>query len=100
MDFFEMDFSKLFLNKHGKTVFEDITNKIKQEKMSECNLEYISIVFKIAFLDFFGLDKLAMQKLIDSIYVDKQIDVKNILLHHRKSISIIKMYLQSTTDTC
>ena len=93
-----MDFSKLFLDKHGKVIFEEVTNKINEEKTEECNLEYISIVFKIAFLDFFGLDKTSIQKLINSIYNDKTINIENILSLHMVSVETIKKYLQFTMD--
>ena len=39
-----------------------------------------------------------MQKLIEKIYPDIKIDVKEILLLHKESISIIKKYLQNTMD--
>ena len=55
MDFFDMNFSTLFLDKHGKEIFEKISKQITQEKIDICDNNYIEIVFKIAFLDFFGL---------------------------------------------
>lgn len=55
MDFFDMKFSTLFLEKHGKEEFENISKQIIQEKqlITDNSDNYIEVVFKIAFLDFF-----------------------------------------------
>lgn len=55
MDFFDLNFSVLFLEKHGKLVFEDIKTQIMQEN-SVCYNDnyYIEVIFKIAFFDFLG----------------------------------------------
>jgi len=98
MDFFDMDFSKLFLNKHGKEIFNYISDTIKNEASTNTTQAYINIIFKLALLDFLGLDKLSIQKLIDNIYPDKKTDIKELLLLHKKSISIIKKHLQNTMD--
>lgn len=98
MDFFEMDFSKLFLEKHGKKIFDDIVDKIKIENNNTCDLEYVSIVFKIAFLDFFKLKDSDIQSLINDIYTNQQINVNRILIIHNESISIIKNYLKDTIE--
>ena len=52
MDFFDMDFSKLFLDKHCKEIFDYISNTIKVEASNDDSF-YISIVFKIAFWEFY-----------------------------------------------
>ena len=87
-----------YLDKHGKEIFDYISNTIKVEAPSNDDSFYISIVFKIEFLDFFGLNELGMQKKKKKIYPDIKIDVKEILLLHKESISIIKKYLQNTMD--
>lgn len=48
MDFFDMNFSTLFLEKHGKLVFKDIEKHIIQESSICYNHEYIEVIFKIA----------------------------------------------------
>lgn len=96
-DFFSLDFSELFLNKHGEKIYTNICNMIKNE-FNNCNNEYISIVFKVAFLCFFGLDKQGSQKLINDYYPGKNINVSEILLNHNNSISEIKKYLQNTME--
>lgn len=98
MDFFRMDFSKLFLNKHGKEIFDSICNKINEEKGSECTDEYISGVFKIAFLSFFGFTEEQSQRLLDDIDKNNKINVKEVFSIQSKSISIIKEYLESNID--
>lgn len=98
MDFFSMDFSKLFLNKHGKEVFDDISNKIKEDRGCECSDEYISGVFKVAFLSFFGFTEEQAQKLVDDIEINNKINVKEVFSIQSKSISIIKEYLESNID--
>lgn len=98
MDFFSMDFSKLFLNKHGKEIFDDISNKIKEERGCECSDEYISSVFKIAFLSFFGFTEEQVQKLLDDIDKNNKINVKEVFTIQSNSISIITEYLESNID--
>lgn len=98
MDFFSMDFSKLFLDKHGKEIFDDISNKIKEERGCECTEEYISIVFKIAFLSFFGFNEVQAQKLLDDLDKNNKTNVKEVFSIQSNSISIIKEYLESNID--
>lgn len=98
MDFFEMDFSKLFLEKHGNKIFDDIVSVIKKEKVDKCDLEYISIVFKIAFLDFFKLKNSDIQTLTNELYSKDLINVDEILTIHNESINLIKDYLKDTMN--
>lgn len=99
VDFFEADFSELFLNKHGKEIYNKIKNKIMKENKQNCDEEYISIVFKIAFLSFFGLEENGIQNLINDYYSMKNIDTRAIIKQHKTSISEIKKYLKFTNDT-
>ena len=62
MDFFDMNFSTLFSDKHGKEIFEKINKQIIQEKPDICDKNYTEVVFKIAFLDFFGLTDWQIKK--------------------------------------
>lgn len=94
MDFFSMDFSELFLNKYGIEVFENFSNKIKEEKGYECSDDYIKSVFKVAFLAFFGFDEDQSQKLLDDIVKNNNINVKVIMTNQRKSVNSIKEFLE------
>lgn len=67
MDFLNMNFSTLFLNKHGQSIFESIRDKIVKEKSSSCNDEYIEIIFKIAFFEFWGLKNSEIDKMLKDI---------------------------------
>lgn len=67
MDFFDMNFSTLFLEKHGKEKFDKIVKQIIQENSNEHDNNYIEILFKIAYLEFFGLDNFAIDKMIKDI---------------------------------
>ena len=51
MDFLNMKFSTLFLEKHGQVVFDEICNEIKEENLNDD----IELVFKVSLLDFWGL---------------------------------------------
>lgn len=101
MDFFDMKFSTLFLEKHGKEKFNDISKRIMQEKQSvaDNSNDYIEIIFKIAFLDFFGLDNDVIKKMIENIMNCHQINVEQMKKIHKNSISEIQKYLQSAMDT-
>jgi len=94
MNFFNMDFSKLFLDKHGKEAFDNISDKIKKEKAIECTSDYISIVFKTAFLSFLGIEESQIKNMLDDIYKNNKINIEEILNIHRKSIKLIKEYLE------
>ena len=67
MDFFDMNFSTLFLEKHGKEKFDKIVKQIIQENSNEHDNNYIEILFKIDYLEFFGLDNFAIDKMIKDI---------------------------------
>ena len=98
MDFFEMDFSEFFLSEYGEKIFNDITLQIKTESPENYSQDYIKIVFKIAFFDYIGFTAEQIKKLLDEMYEDNQIHVENILKAHKKSIKVIKKYLQSIPD--
>lgn len=54
-DFLKMDLSKLFLEKHGDKIFNEISNQIIIENSNKDSQDSIEIVFKVAFFDFIGL---------------------------------------------
>ena len=67
MDFFDMNFSTLFLEKHGKKQFDKIVKQIIQENSNKHDNNYVEILFKVAYLGFFGLDSSAIDKMIKNI---------------------------------
>ena len=90
MDFFDMDFSKLFLEKHGKEHFNEIVKQINTEKGGIGENSYIELIFKIAFLDFFRMADQEMQALITDTMEYQDIDIKKIKNIHKKSIKEIQ----------
>ncbi len=100
MDFFDMNFSTLFLEKHGKLAFKDIEKHIIQESSICYNHEYIEIIFKIAFLQFFGLAPNQIKKMVENIMPGQQINIDDLFSKHKKSISTIQKYLQVATKNC
>lgn len=100
MDFLNMKFSTLFLEKHGKEDFEKINKRILQEKqlLTANSDDYIEVVFKIAFLDFFGLDNDVIKRMIENIMNYHQVNVEQMKNIHKNSISKIQKYLQSAMD--
>ena len=98
MDFFDMNFSTLFLDKHGKEIFEKISKQITQEKIDICDNNYIEIVFKIAFLDFFGLKDWQIKKMIEDFMKCQNVNIEKIKTIHKNSITEIQKYLQSAMD--
>ncbi len=98
MDFFDMSFSNLFSNKHGDQIFNAISNRILQEISKKDDAEYVEIVFKVAFLSFFGLDDNSIKKLIEDTMSKQNVNVKEIKITHKNSIKEIQKYLQSAMN--
>lgn len=94
MDFFDMDFSKLFLEKHGKEHFNEIVKQINTERGGMGESNYIELIFKIAFLDFFRMSYQEMQALITDTMECQYIDIKKIKNIHKKSIKEIQEHLK------
>ncbi len=88
-----IDFSEIFLRKHGKKVFLNISNQIKEEYKSKCDTQYIKIVFAIAFLTYIGLDDINKIHLLGNI--PKSIGIKDIQNIHKDSISQIQNYISN-----
>ena len=94
MESLGLDFSKLFLKKHGEQVFQDICNQIRGEYNGNCDTNYIDTVFTVAFISYFGVTDISKIYLLGGI--SKDIDIKNIQVIHKKSISIIQNYIENT----
>lgn len=97
MDFFDMNFSMLFLEKHGKSNFDNIKKQIIQENSTNYNDSYIEVIFKIAFLEFFGLAPDEIKKMVEDIMPNQQVNIENLSSTHKESISKIQQYLRNST---
>lgn len=89
-----IDFSEIFLRKHGDKIFQDISNKIKEESKNNCDIQYIRVVFAIAFLTYIGVDDINKIHLLGNI--SKSIDIRDIQNIHKDSISQIQNYINDT----
>ncbi len=98
MDFLNMNFSTLFLERHGKLVYDSINKQIMKENSTCYNEEYIEIIFKVAFLSFWGLAPNEIKKMIEHFMSGKQVDIGEINSIHKKSISKIQKYLREATE--
>ena len=94
MESLGLDFSKLFLKKHGEQVFQDICNQIRGEYNGNCDTNYIDMVFAVAFVSYFGVTDTSKIRLLGGI--SKYTDIKNIQKIHNKSINIIQNYIENT----
>lgn len=94
MESLGIDFSKIFLRKHGNKVFQDISNQIKNEYKNNCDMQYIRVVFAIAFLTYIGVDDINKIHLLGNI--PKKIDIKDIQNIHKSSILQIQNYINNT----
>ena len=94
MESLGINFKELFLKKHGEQVFKDIVKQIKVEYNGDCDISYIDIVFTVAFISYFGVTDTSKIRLLGGI--SKEIDIKNIQVIHKKSISIIQNYIENT----
>lgn len=94
MESLGINFKELFIKKHGEQVFKDIVKQIKVEYNGDCDISYIDIVFTVAFISYFGVTDINKIRLLGGI--SKEIDIKNIQVIHKKSISIIQNYIENT----
>lgn len=99
MDFFNMNFSELFKEKHGIQLFNNIINQIVIENSNINNKNCIEIVFKVAFFDFFGLDENTIKSLIRDTMQNQTVNIKEVKSIHKHSIKQIQKYLKSATNT-
>ena len=81
-----IDFSEIFLRKHGEKVFQDITNQIKTENKNNCDTKYIDIVFAVAFLTYLEVDNI--NKIYRLANIPKNIDIESIQNLFQKSKNI------------
>ena len=86
MNFFDMNFSELFFEKHGKTVFNNIVKQIKEENHGIGDSKYIELVFKVAFLEFFKMENQGIKELITDAMEEKDIDIIRTKNTHKNSI--------------
>ena len=94
MESLGINFKELFIKKHGEQVFKDIVKQIKVEYNGDCDISYIDTVFTVAFISYFGVTDINKIRLLGGI--SKEIDIKNIQVIHKKSISIIQNYIENT----
>lgn len=95
MDFLNMDFSTLFLEKHGRDIFYSISEQINREKQNKCSKSYVEIVFKFALLEFWGLNDFEIKRIIEDIMPGQEINTGEIKSIHKESMAKIEKYLQS-----
>lgn len=94
MDFKDIKFSELFLDKHGKHLFKGITTIIENEKLDKCDNNYIEVIFKVAFMSYFGLNDQALNRMLEDINCSS--DIKTLKSLHKKSIKNIQNHIKST----
>ena len=94
--YLDIEFSRLFKDKHSKKVFDEIVSKIKQEREEECDKNYIEAIFRVAFLGYFGLDENALNNMLEDINCKE--DISNINKIHKNSIKIIRDYIIKTNS--
>ena len=94
--YLDIEFSKLFKNKHGSKIYDEITSKIKKESIVDCDNNYIEAIFRVAFLGYFGLDENALNNMLKDIECKE--DISNINKIHKDSIKIIKNHIINTNS--
>lgn len=94
MESLDINFRERFYKKHGEKIFKDIVKQIKREYNGNCDINYIDIIFTVAFISYFGVTDTNKIHLLGGI--SKEIDIKNIQVIHKKSISIIQNYIENT----
>lgn len=94
--YLDIEFSKLFKDKHGIKIYNDIISKIKQEIGADCNNNYIEAIFRVAFLGYFGLDEQSLNNMLKDINCNK--DISNINQIHKNTIKNIRNYIIKTNE--
>ena len=56
--YLDIEFSKLFKNKHGVTIYNNIISEIKKERSESCDNNYIEAILELHFLVVLGLMKM------------------------------------------
>lgn len=89
-----ISFSKLFADKHGQNIFNEVILEVTKEKRGECDSDYIEVIFKVAFMWYFGLDDDSLTEMLEDINCN--INIKTIKKVHKNSINIIQDYIKKT----
>lgn len=89
--YLDIEFSKLFKDKHGEKIYDEIISKIKQERVEECDSNYIEAIFRVAFLGYFGIKNDALNNMLKDINCKNNITKLNKI--HKESIKIIRKYI-------
>lgn len=96
MESLDINFRERFYKKHEEEVFKDIVKQIEGEYNGNCDINYIDTIFTVAFISYFGVTDTSKIRLLGGI--SKDIDIKNIKIIHKKSISIIQNYIENTNN--
>lgn len=96
MESLDINFRERFYKKHGEKIFKDIVKQIKREYNGNCDINYIDIIFTVAFISYFGVTDTGKIRLLGGI--SKNIDIKSIQKIHKKSISIIQNYIENSNN--
>ena len=100
MDFLNMNFSVLFLERHGRTIYENICKKIRLESLSEYNENYLESIFDIAYLKLWGMEDTQILHLLRDIGKIDNIDIKKVQEIHKNSIRKIQEHIEiAITDS-
>ncbi len=90
MDFIQ-NFSKYFLEKHGKTTYDEICNKIKSKAQDDYNSEYLDIILKIALLSYWGMSDIQISEFLKD---NANVNVAKIKEVHKETINEIQKYIE------
>lgn len=93
-----IEFSKIFHEKHGEKIFQNIVDQIKKERIDNFSQDYIDIIFTIAFLTYFGVFDTKTIYSLGGISKNANIDINEVQKIHKNSISLIKKYIQETNE--
>ena len=96
MEGLDINFRERFYKKHGEKIFKDIVKQIEGEYNSNCDINYIDIIFTVAFISYFGVTDTSKIRLLGGISKDRYIDINQIQKTHKKSILQIQEYIQET----
>lgn len=93
MNFLQMDFNKLFLEKLGDKTFNQIIKEIEFENKKNKVNDDVETVFKVAMLQYWGMKEKSIEEII------KKLDIHPILINHHNSINIIQKHIEDVVNS-
>ena len=92
------EFSKAFLEKHGKKIYDAIIETIRNETNKKIDVLYIELIFRTALLEYIGLENDRLENFIKDILNKSDYNIEDFRKKHKNSINIIIDNIEEAID--